>query len=180
MARAPRPAIDPAVAPEACTTGRHSADCVSQNRPSSAGKDTTGSTPSSASRRATADARSAAPRASLRRAIAGAGVAAGANTANQLRISKSGSPPSAAVGSPGSSALRAGRQLRSGHRQSGRSGEAVAERRVERDRKQMGKNKQVCPTDADATMATNARNRRLEPAYKQHTAVDDVLGVFSR
>jgi hypothetical protein len=26
-------------------------------------------------------------------------------------------------------------------------------------------------------MATNARNRRLEPAYKQHTAVDDVLGV---
>ena len=48
---------------------------------------------------------------------------------------------------------------------------------MERDRKQMGKNKQVCPTDADATMATNARNRRLEPAYKQHTAVDDVLGV---
>ena len=26
-------------------------------------------------------------------------------------------------------------------------------------------------------MATNARNRRLEPAYKQHTAVDDVFGV---
>jgi Transposase DDE domain len=26
-------------------------------------------------------------------------------------------------------------------------------------------------------MATNARNRRLEPAYKQHTAVDDMLGV---
>ena len=27
-------------------------------------------------------------------------------------------------------------------------------------------------------MATNARNRRLEPAYKQHTAVDDKLGVI--
>jgi hypothetical protein len=26
-------------------------------------------------------------------------------------------------------------------------------------------------------MATNGRNRRLEPAYKQHTAVDDVAGV---
>jgi hypothetical protein len=26
-------------------------------------------------------------------------------------------------------------------------------------------------------MATNARNRRLEPAYKQHTAVDDKVGV---
>jgi Transposase DDE domain len=26
-------------------------------------------------------------------------------------------------------------------------------------------------------MATNARNRRLEPAYKQHAAVDDVVGV---
>jgi hypothetical protein len=32
-------------------------------------------------------------------------------------------------------------------------------------------------TDPDATMATNARNRRLEPAYKQHTAVDDKVGV---
>ena len=27
-------------------------------------------------------------------------------------------------------------------------------------------------------MATNARNRRLEPAYKQHTAVDDKVGVI--
>ena len=26
--------------------------------------------------------------------------------------------------------------------------------------------------------ATNARNRRLEPAYKQHTAVDDKVGVI--
>jgi hypothetical protein len=28
----------------------------------------------------------------------------------------------------------------------------------------------ACP---DATMATNARNRHVEPCYKQHTAVDD-------
>src|SRR5262245_785088 len=38
--------------------------------------------------------------------------------------------------------------------------------------------KQVhCVTDPDATMATNARNRHLEPCYKQHTAVDDKMGV---
>jgi hypothetical protein len=30
----------------------------------------------------------------------------------------------------------------------------------------------------DATMATNARNRRLELSYKQHTAVDDKVGVI--
>jgi len=39
--------------------------------------------------------------------------------------------------------------------------------------------KKVCTTDPDATMATNARNRRLEPAYKQHTAVDDKSALFS-
>ncbi|MBH5370456.1 transposase [Bradyrhizobium glycinis] len=27
-------------------------------------------------------------------------------------------------------------------------------------------------------MATNARNRRLESAYKQHTSVDDKVGVI--
>ena len=37
---------------------------------------------------------------------------------------------------------------------------------------QTGRHKKVCVTDPDATMATNGRNRRLEPAYKQHTAVD--------
>jgi len=52
-----------------------------------------------------------------------------------------------------------------------------ARRRAERDGKQSGKYKKVCLTDPDASMATNARNRRLEPAYKQHTAVDDVFGV---
>lgn len=53
----------------------------------------------------------------------------------------------------------------------------AAKRRAERDGKQLGKHKKVCLTDPDATMATSARNRRLEPAYKQHTAVDDVFGV---
>ena len=47
----------------------------------------------------------------------------------------------------------------------------------ERDHKQPGRYKKFCPTDPDATMATNARNRRLELAYKQHTVVDDVRGV---
>ncbi len=41
-----------------------------------------------------------------------------------------------------------------------------------------GKYKKVCTTDPDATMATNTRNRRLEPAYKQHIAVDDKVGVI--
>jgi transposase len=35
---------------------------------------------------------------------------------------------------------------------------------VERKGRQSGKYKKVCTTDPDATMATNARNRRLEPA----------------
>lgn len=37
--------------------------------------------------------------------------------------------------------------------------------------------KTVCLTDPDATMATTARNRRLEPSYKQHGVVDDLRGV---
>jgi len=40
-----------------------------------------------------------------------------------------------------------------------------------------GKFKKICTTDPDATMATNGRNRRLEPASKQHAAVDDKRGV---
>jgi transposase len=51
------------------------------------------------------------------------------------------------------------------------------EAEVERKDRQTGKYKKVCTTDPDATMATNARNRRLEPAYKQHTAIDDKVGV---
>src|SRR4051812_990685 len=46
-----------------------------------------------------------------------------------------------------------------------------------RQSRKTGKFKKVCVTDPDATMATNARNRRLEPAYKQHAVVDDLRGV---
>jgi transposase len=49
---------------------------------------------------------------------------------------------------------------------------------TEKKGRQSGKYKKVSVTDPDATMATNARNRRLEPAYKQHTAVDDKVGVI--
>ena len=43
--------------------------------------------------------------------------------------------------------------------------------------RQSGRYKKVCITDPDATMATSSRNRRLEPAYKQHGVVDDVCDV---
>jgi len=48
---------------------------------------------------------------------------------------------------------------------------------AQRNQRQTGRYKKVCITDPDATMATNARNRHLEPAYKQHGVVDDVRGV---
>ena len=55
---------------------------------------------------------------------------------------------------------------------------AEAERtRAERDGKQTGRHNKLCLTDLDASMATTARNRRLELACKQHTAVDDLRGV---
>ena len=50
-------------------------------------------------------------------------------------------------------------------------------RRAEPDAKETGRHEKIALTDPDATMATTARNRRLEPAHKQHTAVDDVFGV---
>lgn len=46
-----------------------------------------------------------------------------------------------------------------------------------RNSKKTGKFKKICPTDLDATMATNGRNRHLEPSDKQHGVVDDVFGV---
>ncbi|MCK1526229.1 transposase [Bradyrhizobium sp. 182] len=52
------------------------------------------------------------------------------------------------------------------------------ESELERKGRQNGKYKKICTNDPDATMAANARNRRLEPAYKQHTAVDDKVGVI--
>ncbi len=51
------------------------------------------------------------------------------------------------------------------------------ELRQTRNSKKTGKFKKVCPTDPDASMATNGRNRRLEPSYKQHGAIDDQVGV---
>lgn len=48
---------------------------------------------------------------------------------------------------------------------------------VRKEGRQSGRYKKVCVTDPDATMATNGRNRRLEPAYKQHAVVDDLRGV---
>lgn len=44
--------------------------------------------------------------------------------------------------------------------------------------KQTGKYKKVCTSDPDATMASRGRHQRLEPAYKQHTAVCDQAGVI--
>ena len=54
-----------------------------------------------------------------------------------------------------------------------------SEEEIEAEKKgrQSGRHKKVSLTDADASMATTARNRRLEPCYKQHTAVDDERGV---
>ena len=37
--------------------------------------------------------------------------------------------------------------------------------------------RKISRTDPDASMATSACNRRHEPSYKQHTAVDDARGV---
>ena len=48
---------------------------------------------------------------------------------------------------------------------------------AEKQTRQSGKYKKVSLTDADASMATTARNRQLEPCFKQHAAVDDVRGV---
>lgn len=47
---------------------------------------------------------------------------------------------------------------------------------AERDGRTSGKFKKLCRTDLDATMATSSR-APLRPAYKQHTAVDDLAGV---
>jgi hypothetical protein len=49
---------------------------------------------------------------------------------------------------------------------------------AEKEGHQGGQYKKVSLTDPDATMATSARNRRLEPSYEQHTAVDDRVGVI--
>src|SRR4051812_1496803 len=59
-----------------------------------------------------------------------------------------------------------------------RANTPTAEEEAEKTGKQSGQFKKVSVTDPDASMATNARNRRLEPCYKQHAVVDDVRGVI--
>ena len=62
--------------------------------------------------------------------------------------------------------------------------EVLAENRSEepqpdaqKKRRRGAKTKKVSLTDPDASMATSAPKRRLEPCYKQHTVVDDAKGV---
>ena len=57
------------------------------------------------------------------------------------------------------------------------SWEAIARRHAEVVEVANGPAEPVCRTDPDASLATNNRARRVEPAYKQHTAVDAVAGV---
>ncbi len=54
----------------------------------------------------------------------------------------------------------------------------TAAQQARRHSKKTGRFKKVCLTDPDASMATSGRNRRLEPSYKQHGAVDDECGVI--
>lgn len=56
-------------------------------------------------------------------------------------------------------------------------GESADTQQAQRGSNKTGRSKKVCLTDPDATMATTARNRRLEPSYKQHGVVDDMFGV---
>ncbi len=58
------------------------------------------------------------------------------------------------------------------------NGEPNAAEQAKKESRQTGRYKKVCVTDPDASMATSARNRRLEPAYKQHAVVDDLRGVI--
>lgn len=46
-----------------------------------------------------------------------------------------------------------------------------------RPRKKSLKVKKVSKTDPQATLTTSSHNQRMEPSYKQHTAVDDKAGV---
>lgn len=46
-----------------------------------------------------------------------------------------------------------------------------------RPRAKAQKPKKYSPTDPDATLTTSSKEYRMEPSYKQHTAVDDQAGV---
>jgi len=45
-------------------------------------------------------------------------------------------------------------------------------------RSRAGKPKKYSPTDPDATLATASKQYRMEPCFKQHTAVDDQVGII--
>ena len=60
----------------------------------------------------------------------------------------------------------------------GRRRRGTAAQQARRHSKKTGRFKKVCLTDPDASMATSGRNRRLEPSYKQHGAVDDECGAI--
>lgn len=47
-----------------------------------------------------------------------------------------------------------------------------------RPRAREAKPKKYSPTDPDATLTTSCKQYRMEPCYKQHTAVDDRAGVI--
>ena len=53
-----------------------------------------------------------------------------------------------------------------------------AEQAQDRVQKKAGKPKKRSTTDPDATMTTSSNNYRMEPSFKQHTAVDDAAGVI--
>lgn len=56
---------------------------------------------------------------------------------------------------------------------------ALAENEAEETRiSGSGKPKKISTTDPDATLTTSHRTFRMEPRYKQHTAVDDQSGVI--
>lgn len=58
-----------------------------------------------------------------------------------------------------------------------RENRSTEEIEAEKTNPQSGKYKKVSRSDPEASMATTARHRRLEPCYKQHAAVDDLNGV---
>jgi transposase len=51
-------------------------------------------------------------------------------------------------------------------------------RRNKRKRSRTGKLKKRSATDPDATLTTSKQSFRMEPSYKQHTAVDDAAGII--
>ena len=55
----------------------------------------------------------------------------------------------------------------------------AGKRKPGRPRTRPPKTRKQSTTDPEATMATSSHNRKLEPCFKQHTAVDDQHGVIT-